>query len=165
MFRDPQARIVRDRVTLVFQSLRANGFVCYQDYRTSQTEAITGICAWVGGMTDVQRLAVRGGVYYTKEDGEALRQKPMYPLHIRYGQVEVAMPAPLPPYKSSLQPEQVGHVVRAALVQAGLVVEWDEDPGRSIQVLGTVEEEKRLEEEEARGESEELPPTVPEQLP
>ena len=130
---------LKKRVGQAFASLRRQGYVAKRGFMCCQSCACAEAASIVEKMPNTERSKLQGFVYYHKQDQDRIKLRQRKPwttayefggLNIRFGEVYVGDDV------YGKQAYKIGQDVAVALARAGLQVEWDMDPDRTINVVG-----------------------------
>jgi hypothetical protein len=115
---------VRHRAHVAFGELRKVGFIVKTNFSCCMTCAV----AELGEIAEKQRR--NRAAYWHRQDEEHFRKGGT--LHVRFSYLP---PANLKGETNGIE-TQIGEQVADVLRKAGLAVEWNGDPGRTIEVTG-----------------------------
>lgn len=137
-----EPRYTKVRCNQAFKALQKMGYIARQNYTCCRSCAGAAIAEEVAGWNDAKRNKLKGAVYYHQQDyagafggNTRVKRSTVGELHVRYGQVGVINDDRTTCWygKSDLE---IGQDVAEALRNAGLYVQWNGDPARTIVVEG-----------------------------
>jgi co-chaperonin GroES (HSP10) len=111
------------RLNSAFRALRKDGLVARQAFMCCQNCAGTKIANDITVMPEEKRKAIKGTVFYTKQDAEPQREG----LYLAFGPIETSAHGTI-----GEDTVAVGKRTVKALQDAGLTVEWDGTANKRI---------------------------------
>ena len=128
--------VVRERVKAAFKALRKAGFIARANLACCMS------CA-IAELNEIAEKQHRDrAAYWHRQDDESFRKG--QPLHIRF----CYLPEKETDENTTVIEKEIGEQVADALRNAGLLIEWDGNPAKTIQVTGAA---KLPEKEDQRG--------------
>ncbi len=125
----------KEALTTAFKAMRAAGLIARQGFMCCCNCAGSAIAHKLGEMPEAKRAAVKGTVFYTKQDADVFKERrgrweapTARILFIAFGEVEVSGVGTFGNTKAA------GEVAVRCLRDAGLTVEWDGNTDHKIQV-------------------------------
>lgn len=120
----------KGRLNTAFSSMRRQGLIARQNFSCCGSCAGYELATKVTEMPAARRAKVAGCAFYTRQTwGNFEGSRNPQGITINYGQLGTQAHGQV-----GLPTEAVGQVVAKCLEEAGLTVEWDGDPNRTIYV-------------------------------
>jgi hypothetical protein len=118
------------RLNVAFAAMRKAGIVARQNFSCCGSCAGYEIATDITAMTPTRRAKVQGCAFYTKQEWSRFEgSRNPQGIHIPYGQVGTQAHGDV-----GLTTSAVGQIVATCLKEAGLEVEWDGTPEKTIYV-------------------------------
>ena len=117
------------RLNVAFAAMRKAGIVARQNFSCCGSCAGYEIATDIEAMAPARRAKVQGTAFYTKQEWRQFDGRKPQGIYIPYGQVATQAHGDV-----GLTTVAVGQIVATCLKEAGLEVEWDGTPEKTIYV-------------------------------